>query len=98
MNSSSAPLAIERLLDAELVQAAERAAREHIECEAPALLVRIVRVRRVHDRRGEQADVVDLRLVAPALAVVDVERVEVEVERGRKRNQAVNVAVEHEVA
>src|SRR6185503_20525482 len=93
---SAAPLT--GLLDADLVLGTEGAPREDVEREAPALLVGVVRVRRVHHRRGKQTDIVDLRLVAPALAVVDVERVDVEVERGRERNQAVDVAMEHEVA
>src|SRR5690348_8187503 len=97
MNSRSA-LPVIGLFDAELMLAAESAPREHVESQAHALRVGVIPVRRMHDGRREQANVVDLRLVAPALAVVDVELVDVEVERGRKRNQAIDVAMKHEIA
>src|SRR5690606_30235348 len=82
------------LPDAQLVQRAEVASREDIEREAPALLVRFVRVDRVRDYGRKEADVVRLRLVAPALAVVDVEFLDIEIERRRERNVTQDVAVE----
>src|SRR5690606_15479446 len=86
------------LLDAEPVQRAEVAAGENVEREAPAFLVRFVRVHRMRDDGRKQANVVRLRLVAPAFAVVDVEAVDIQVERRRERNEAQNVPVKYEIA
>ena len=65
----------------QLVERPDVASDEDVEGEAPSFLVRLVRIGRVHDHGRKQADVIGLRPVAPTLAVVEIERIHVEIER-----------------
>jgi hypothetical protein len=71
-----------------LVQRSDVAFDEHIERQTPPLFVRLVGVRGVLHNGWEQTDVVGFRFIAPALTVVDIESIDIEIECRGKWDEA----------